>query len=89
MIEDIDEFAKSLESYVGAALAELGETADYCTEALQVLDARNHLFTLVGKRPTDESDDVYALRDLCRIDEETMELRPDRGRIQAVARNFF
>lgn len=89
MTPDAEDFVRALHDYVLERLAASGETADYCTEALRVVDARNHLFVPAGRRATDEADDVYALRDLCRPDEDTMELRPDGGRLAAVARNFF
>ena len=38
---------------------------------------------------TDEEHDIYAIRSLCRIDEATMDIVPDRGRIESLARNYF
>ena len=38
--------------------------------------------------PADEEQGIYALRDLCALDDETMEWRPDRARCAAVARDF-
>lgn len=89
MTAETKDFIDALEAYVREQLAASGQPADYNVEALHVVDARNHLFRPAGKRPTDEADDIYALRDLCRVDETTMEMVPDRGRLAAVARNFF
>jgi len=89
MTEEVSDFIAALAAYVNAAIADSGQPADYCMEALKVVDARGHLFRPVGIHPTDEAEDIYALRDLCRVDEETMNFRPDRGRMLAVARNFF
>lgn len=89
MSDDVNDFVRALERYVREALRNAPLTADYCTEALHVADARNHLFRPAGRRATDEAEDIYALRDLCRVDEETMELVPDEGRLRSVARNFF
>lgn len=89
MEEQQKEFIAALRAYVGAALAACGEPAEYCREAVHVADARNHLFRPAGHRPTDEAEDVYALRDLCRLDEDTLEAVPDEGRIASISRNFF
>lgn len=83
------DFIYDLEQYVRDFLARSGEPADYCHEALHVTDARNRIFRSAGKRRTDESEDIYALQDLCRLDEDTLEYRPDRGRIASVAGNYF
>lgn len=89
MTEETTDFIDALEAYVRDAIAATGQPADYCVEALRVVDARNHIFCAAGRRATDEAIDVYALRDLCRVDEETMRFVPDRGRMAAVARNIF
>ena len=73
MREDIKDFVDALESYVKAQLQASGEPADYNVEALEIVDARNHLFRHAGKRVTDESENIYALRDLCRVDEMSLD----------------
>lgn len=83
------EFIGALLAYVAAALAAVGGADDYCREAVRIVDAHNCLFRPAGRRATDEADDVYALRDLCRLDEDTLELVPDEGRVASIARNFF
>lgn len=50
MREDIKDFVDALESYVKAQLQASGEPADYNVEALEIVDARNHLFRHAGKR---------------------------------------
>ena len=62
---------------------------NYNVEALEIVDARNHLFRHAGKRVTDESENIYALRDLCHVDEMSLDFVPDRQRMAAIARNFF
>lgn len=89
MTDDISDFTDALARYVRDELAASGEPADYNNEAVEVADARNHLFRRAGRRATEEADNVYALRDLCCVDGETMELVPDVQRIARVARNFF
>jgi len=83
-----EDFMAALAAYVRNALRESGEAADYCHRAVEIVDARNHLFRDAGMRRTDEADNVYALCDLFRVDEDTMELQPDDGRLRSVARNF-
>lgn len=89
MTTDVKDFVDALEAYVRAELTASGEPADYNVDALEVVDARNHLFRPAGRRATDEAENIYALRDLCRVDEESMTFVPDRGRMAAIARNYF
>jgi len=87
--EEQREFVAALLAYVRVALASADEAADYCREAVRVVDARNHLFCPAGRCTTDEAENIYALRDLCRLDEDTLELVPDEGRAGSISRNFF
>ncbi len=87
MTDETAEFVAALGRYVCQALAFSPEAPEYSHAAVEIVDARNHLFRAAGNRPTDETANIYALRDLCRTDEETLELRPDTGRLAAVARN--
>lgn len=89
MNDEQRDFVAALLAYVRAALASADEAADYCREAVRIVDARNHLFCPAGRRATDESENVYALRDLCRLDEDTLEMMPDEGRVASISRNFF
>ncbi|MBP3228733.1 MAG: hypothetical protein J6M53_08150 [Bacteroidaceae bacterium] len=88
MTHETEEFVSALTSYVRATLPP-GDEADYCREAVQIVDARNHLFRSAGQRATDEEHDIYALRSLCRLDEDTLLFVPDEGRIRSLARTYF
>lgn len=83
-----EEFVQALASYVATEIRHSGEPADYNNEAVEIVDARNHLFRSAGSRATDEAENIYALRDLCRVDEDTLEYEVDLGRLRSVARNF-
>lgn len=83
------DFVDALESYVKAELRVSGEPADYNTDAIRIVDARNHLFSNVGRQQTDQELGIYAIRDLCRVDENTLETVPDRMRFQSIAREYF
>lgn len=87
MAEEMENFVVALENFVRMELAAVGGEEEYCHDAVQILDARNLLFRNVGRRSTDEVENVYALRELCRIDEDSFNLIPDEGRICSVARN--
>lgn len=87
MSTSLDDFATALLSYTEATLRASGEQPDYCQEAVRIVDAHNHLFASAGAHLTDEEHGIYALRDLCALDETTMELRPDRLRCLAVGRD--
>ncbi len=88
MQPDSENFVAALTAYVRAALPP-GTDADYCHEAVQIVDARNGLFRNVGVHPTDEEHDIYSLRSLCRLDEDTFDFVPDEGRIRSIARTYF
>lgn len=87
--EDIKAFVQAFTEHVGAQLQNSHEWADYNADSVQIVDARNHLFRNVGKKGTDEENDIYAIRSLCRIDEETLDIIPDKGRAESIARNYF
>lgn len=89
MINEKQEFIEALHAYVSEQLRLSAEPADYNSEAIRIVDARNHLFANVGRRRTDEELGIYAIRDLCRVDEDTMEVVPDRMRFQAIAKDYF
>lgn len=89
MVNDIEDFVAALEAFVRAELRASMEPADYNNEAIEIVDARNHLFRNVGRQHTDEELDIFAIRDLCHVDEETMETVPDRMKFRAIARNYF
>lgn len=85
---ELTDFVDALLAYTESAIRATGEMPDYCQEAVRIMDARNHLFTSAGIHRTDEEHGIYALRDLCALDEDTMELVPDRQKCAAVGRDF-
>lgn len=89
MIDQTTDFVDALERYVQAELRASMEPADYNNEAIEVVDARNHLFRNVGRQTTDEELGIYAIRDLCHVDEVTLETVPNRMKFRAIARNYF
>lgn len=89
MIDPINDFVDALDNYVRAELRASMEPADYNNEAIKIIDARNHLFCNVGKQVTDEEMGIYAIRDLCHVDEYTLEMIPNRMKFKAIARNYF
>jgi len=80
------EFAEALCRIVWEELKE--QDGEYAKGAIKILDARNHLFRRLSHQMTDEASDIYALSDLCHVDEE-MRTVPDINRALAVARNYF
>ena len=89
MIDQTTDFVDALESFVKAELRLSMEPADYNNEAIEIVDARNHLFRNVGRQTTDEELGIYAIRDLCHVDEDTMETIPNRMKFRAIAKNYF
>ncbi len=87
MQEEINDFVDALSRFVADRL--LMETdMTYCQEAVKITDARNHIFHKITCAATDESEDIYALRDLCYTDEE-MKTQPNRQRMVRIARNYW
>ncbi len=80
------DFAEALCRHVAGEL--VGHDGEYLTSAVKVVDARNHLFRTLPCQYTDEAEDVYAMSDLCCIDEE-MNTKPDMKKALSVARNYF
>ena len=89
MIDQKTDFVNALESFVKAELRLSMEPADYNNEAIEIIDARNHLFRNVGRQFTDEELGIYAIRDLCQVDEDTMETIPNRMKFLSIARTYF
>ena len=88
MLDEKKDFIDALDAYIRSELRHSAEPADYNTDAIEIIDARNHLFRNVGSRGTDEELGFFALRDLCQLDEDTMEFIPNRMRLAALAREF-
>lgn len=80
------EFASALCQHVAELLRE--QDCAYPQGAVHVIDARNHIFVDLPTQSTDEAADVYALADLCHVDE-SMDTLPDMNRALSVARNYF
>lgn len=80
------DFAEAPCRFVGRQF--IGTDCEYVRGAVQILDARNQLFRLLPHQTTDEATDIYALADLCHVDED-MQTVPDMNRALAVARNYF
>lgn len=89
MIDQTTDFVNALENFVKAELRLSMEPADYNNEAIEIIDARNHLFRNVGRQSTDEELGIYAIRDLCQVDEDTMETIPNRMKFLSIARTYF
>ncbi len=89
MIDEKQDFIEALCSYVEEQLRLSPEAPDYNNEAIRIVDARNHLFSNVGRQRTDEERGIYAIRDLCHVDDETMETVPDPMRFKALAKEYF
>lgn len=88
MLDERNDFIDALEQFIRAELRYSAEPADYNTDAIEIIDARNHLFRNVGQKGTDEELGFFAIRDLCHIDEDTMEFVPNRLRLAALAREY-
>lgn len=86
---DKQRFIDALTHFVAEALRRADEGGDYIRGSVEVLDARNELFRFSSLHTTDEELNRYALRELCKIDDESMQTIPDRGHIERVARNYF
>ena len=82
-------FIEALERFVVAEIRASGEPADYNHDAVEILDARNHLFRTRENCATDEEHNIYALREFFCIDNDTLDFIPDRGRMRSVARNWY
>ena len=89
MLDEKMEFAKALKDFINLSLAHHGQEAEYCTDAVEIVDARNHIFRLVPNTGTDEELNRFAMQGLCRLDEWTLKLTPDIQRLLAVAKDFF
>lgn len=83
------DFCQALLDHVSHSLARMNGDAEYSQEAVRIIDARNYLFGTLESAHTDEENGIYAIRDLCILDDMTMLFHPDLHKIQAVARNYF
>ena len=88
MEEEINSFVEALTRFVEQTLSQESDPV-YSQKAVKISDARNHIFRLTEPARTDETEDTYALSDLCRVDEDNMQTVPNRGRMLRIARNYW
>lgn len=86
---DQKEFVDAIMNFLNETIKGSDIALEYSYVAVKVIDARNHLFQIVEQSTTDEAANVYALRDLCRMEEGTLEMIVDEGRLKSIARNYF
>lgn len=89
MLDEKNDFVVALEWYINEQLRTAIEPAEYNKDAIEIVDARNHLFRNVGHVPTDEERNIYAISDLCCVDENTFDTIPNRMKLKAIARNYW
>ncbi len=82
----MNDFVDALTRHVTLELEQ--QDGEYAQGAVHIVDARNHLFRTLPQQPTDEAMDIYALQDLCRVDDD-MRTVPDKARAMSIARNYF
>ena len=82
----MEAFAEALCRYVREELRE--QDGEYVKGAVRIVDARNHLFQTLPQQMTDEAADIYALADLCHVNDDLLTV-PDMNRALSVARNYF
>lgn len=89
MFDEKNDFEIALKRYIIEELRTASEPAEYNKDAIEIVDARNHLFRNVGHAQTDEENNVYAISDLCCVDEETFHIVPNSMKLKAIARNYW
>ena len=88
-VDLLTDFTDELEAYVGEALRAAPDGPDYVRGAVRIVDSRNRLFAPDPRQQTDEEESIYALSDLCHLDPDTLEYRPDRRRIARLGRQLL
>ena len=88
MENEINDFVEALARFVEQELSREPDPV-YSQKAVKIDDARNHIFRMVEPARTDESEDLYALADLCRMDEDSPQAVPNRGRMLRIAHNYW
>ena len=86
MTEEINDFIEALSRPVEKELQR--NDAVYNTDAVQIVDARNHIFRILENTATDESADIYALSDLCVLSDDMTAL-PNYRRLRRIAGNYW
>ncbi|MCD8318462.1 MAG: hypothetical protein LUC45_06345 [Paraprevotella sp.] len=87
MSAEADDFIEALYRFVSEQIQRTSDPI-YNRESIKIVDARNHIFRLSESGQTDEAEDLYALSDLCYVDED-MQTVPNRARMQRIARNYW
>lgn len=85
--EEINDFVNALVSFINNEMDD-GEDMTYSRKAVKIVDARNHFFRKIDNAQSDESVDIFALKDLCFLDDD-MHFVPDVQHIRRVARNYW
>lgn len=89
MYNDKADFVVALERYISEELRTSKEPTEYNKDAIEIVDARNHYFRNVGHQPTDEEQNIYAISDLCCVDEDNFKIIPNVMKLRAIARNYW
>ena len=79
MENEINDFVEALARFVEQELSREPDPV-YSQKAVKIDDARNHIFRMM---------ELYALADLCRMDEDSLQAVPNRGRMLRIARNYW
>ena len=84
---DKEEFIAELATFVKREMDRYGDL-EYCTDGIEIADARNRIFRNVGSHRTDEEAGIYSLRELCMMNEE-MEFEVNVRKIEQISRCYF
>jgi hypothetical protein len=85
--QEIEDFVNSITKLIENEI-NTGEDMTYSQKAIYIADARNHLFRIIDCAATDESENIFAIKELCFIDDE-MNMMPDVQHIRLIARKFW
>lgn len=83
------DFVAALHEYIRHRLRDTESAPEYIQEALRIVDARNMIFQNIGNQSTSEVDRIYALRDLLRVDTDTLETVVNTRKLESIAREIF
>lgn len=87
MEEEKKDFINALTSIVKYAISEEVDVI-YSNRCVQIIDARNHIIRWVDETVTDESRDIYSLRDLSCLDDD-LNTVPNMMRIIRIAETYW
>lgn len=87
---DTQRFISALTAHVAEVIRREGNDVEYCTEAVQILDAHNILLKSLTHHHTDEQEGIYTIRELSRLrDDGSFLYQPDVQRITRIAQHYF